>query len=171
MNIESLIAKCARPVLFVLVLAIVTPALAYEYPLSSESIREAYFIGDSRSTETADFLKPYTHHLAMPSRGPNVAQIALETPFTQIVERAGQAVNYTALDAVREFTGKPAVFYLRITIYFTPTYNAILSSSHGGVQTRPEDFWRVSQSGFCRAARFLRIMYEENLSTLRIKAA
>jgi hypothetical protein len=128
-----------------LALAVMIPNLvfAYEWPLSSETIREAYFLGTRRDMSTVHFIGEYTHHFPVPSTGPNVAMIQLETPYAEIVEHAENAVNYDATDAVQEFVGKPAEFRLRVQIYFTPSYNAIVESGRGKTVLRSDDFWRA----------------------------
>ena len=117
--------RCWKSTVFVLVVMLTSSAFAYDYPLSSEAIREAYFIGNRRDKSAADFIQKYTHHFPVPDSGPYVAMIQLETPYAQIVERAEQAVNYHAPDAVQEFLGRPAAFRLRVQIYFTPSYTRV----------------------------------------------
>jgi hypothetical protein len=66
----------------------------------------------------------------------------LETPFAFVVERTEQALNYYAPDAAAEFTGKPAVFRLRVQIDLTDSYGPIDSSNPHAVHIRAGDFWR-----------------------------
>lgn len=132
-----------RPVVVAaLTLALASPVFGYEDPLSSESIREAYFVGVGRDKKASDFIEQYTRHFPVPPNGPYVAMIQLETPYAQIVERARQATNYNPPDAVQEFLGKPGVFRLHVQIYFTPSYTAVVDSKHGKPMARPDDFWR-----------------------------
>ena len=135
--------KRTKAVVFLLALvSTASSAVAYEHPLSSEAIREAYFLGSRKDGSSSDFIGQYTHHLPVPPDGPYVAEIQLETPYAQIVERARQRVNYTAQDAAQEFLDKPGVFRLRVKIYFTPSYTPILESKDGKTVMRPDDFWR-----------------------------
>lgn len=115
---------------------------AYEHSLSSETIREAYFLGSRKDEKTSDFIGRYTHHFPIPPDGPYVAEIQLETLYAQIVERARQTVNYSSQDAVQEFLDKPGIFRLRVKIYFTPSYTPSLESNDGKTIMRPDDFWR-----------------------------
>jgi hypothetical protein len=133
---------CWKPTVFVLAMMLASSVFAYDYPLSSEAIREAYFIGNRRDTSTADFIEQYTHHFPVPKNGPYVAMIQLETPYVQIVEHAREAINYNAPDSVQEFLGKPGVFRLRVQIYFTPSYTAVVESKDGKPMVRAHDFWR-----------------------------
>jgi hypothetical protein len=135
-------SKCWKAMVFVLAMMLARSVFAYDYPLSLEAIREAYFIGNRRDTSTADFIERYTQHFPVPKNGPYVAMIQLETPYAQIVEHARQAINYNAPDAVQEFLGKPGVFRLRVQIYFTPSYAAVVESKHGTPMVRAHDFWR-----------------------------
>jgi hypothetical protein len=101
---------------FLLVLGIALPALAFEYPLSSTSVRDAYFIGKRTPSRNADFFSNYTHFLPAPKTGPYVQAISLETPFVQVAERSGSAFNYYAQDAEEEFTDKELPFRVNVTI-------------------------------------------------------
>ena len=116
-------------------------SFACKSPLSSEDIREAYFIGARRAV-AAQFLEQYTRRFPLPQNGPRIGMIRLETPYAQVVQRAEEALNYYAPDAVQEFLGKPAVFRLRVQIYFTPSYSALVRATHGRVTVRAASFWR-----------------------------
>ena len=41
--------------------AIALPTLAYDYPLSPEAVRDAYFLGKANSAKRAEFFAKYTH--------------------------------------------------------------------------------------------------------------
>src|SRR5579863_272673 len=88
-------------------LLIALPALAYQYPLSTTDIRDAYFIGARNDELTAAFFADYSKHLPAPESGADVDQITIDTPYTQIVQRSIGAVNYNSVEAVEEFDGKP----------------------------------------------------------------
>ena len=49
-------SRCWKPTVFVVAVALASSVFAYDYPLSSEAIREAYFIGNRRDTGTTDFI-------------------------------------------------------------------------------------------------------------------
>ena len=57
---------------------------AYEVPLSSHSVREAYFLGQRNDQKTAEFFAPYKKPQPLPQSGPHVAEIALLTPYAQV---------------------------------------------------------------------------------------
>lgn len=101
-----------------------------------------HFIGSHRDTSTTDFLDKYARHFSVPTTGPEIAMIQLETPFARIVEHSEHAVSYNAPDVVQDFYQHPPEFRLRVQIYFTPSYGAIASSANSKVVFRPDDFWR-----------------------------
>jgi hypothetical protein len=142
MALESSVLRWSISPLLMAALTVIGPVAAYEYPVSPESVREAYFIGSNRDEKTAALMGQYVHRFPVPSSGPYVAEIRLETPFVQIVERARQFTNYTAQDATEEFLNKPGVLHLIVKIYFTPSYSAILESKNGKTTVRTDDFWR-----------------------------
>lgn len=79
------------------------PALAYQYPLSSTDIRDAYFLGRSKSDGAASTLAQYVHALPAPESGPNIAQISVDTPFTQVAAYSSAQMNYDAPTAAQDF--------------------------------------------------------------------
>ncbi len=130
--------SAARCALALLLLAPISaqPALAFEYPLSPEAIREAYFLGKAGSGRQSDFFAKYTQQLPMPDSGPYVAWITFQTPFANIVDRVSHApMDYHAQEAEQEFLGKPGVVRVRLEIDLTPTYPAPAAPIRSG-------FWR-----------------------------
>jgi hypothetical protein len=106
-----------------LALIIVQPALAFDYPLSPEAIREAYFLGKASPEKRSAFFEPYRQNLPVPKTGPNVALIEVETPFACVVDEITRApASYHAPDAEQDYLGKPAEFRVHVEIYFTETY-------------------------------------------------
>jgi hypothetical protein len=103
-------------------LAIAVPALAFEYPLSDTSIREAFLTGNANNDETTQLFLKYAHSLPAPESGPYVAMISLRTPYEQVAERGATVTNYHVEEAEEEFSGKPMPFLVRVEIDFTSTY-------------------------------------------------
>lgn len=118
------------------------PALAYEYPLSPEAVREAYMLGKGDGAKRDKFFAKYTQHPPLPKTGAYVQMIQLETPFAVVVEHTAQQLNYYAPDAAEEFVGKPAVFRLHVEIDLTDSYGPLLPSISSGARLRSGDFWR-----------------------------
>jgi hypothetical protein len=92
---------------------------AYDYPLSSESIRQAYFLGSGDADKRTLFFEKYTKRYPVPKSGIYVGLIEFETPYVLIAERIAQNVSsYHAPDAVQEFLGKPANCRVRVEVYW-----------------------------------------------------
>jgi len=62
----------SRPVLLTLLLAATAaqPLFGFDYPLSPEAIREAYFLSRGDSDKRAAFFEKYRHNLPVPERAP-----------------------------------------------------------------------------------------------------
>ena len=128
----------------VILALIALPALAYQYPLSSIDIRDAFFIGNRNDDLTAALFAKYSRTLPAPETGPYVAEIDLDTPFLQVARRAEGAVNYDSLDAVQEFQSKPMVFRVHVKFYFTSTYMPLPVAHTEGIPMQTpsySDFW------------------------------
>lgn len=104
------------------VVAIVLPAFAYEYPLSSTSIRAAYMLGSRNDGITAQFLARYKHSLPMPKAGPHVAVIGVETPYAQIVNLGKTDMNKDIQGTEKEFAGREFPFIVRVGVDLTDNY-------------------------------------------------
>src|ERR1700723_2852119 len=107
---------------FVAVLAMTVPVLAYQYPLSSTDIRNAYLLGTRRDSVTADFFAPYRHDLPMPASGPHVADVILETPYAQVVDLGQSDLNPDSQQAGIDLAHKKFPFIVRVGVDLTETY-------------------------------------------------
>lgn len=125
-----------------LVVAISIPALAYQYPLSSTDIRDAYFLGRSKSDSSATFLAQYVRKLDAPPSGPYVSRISIDTPFTLVAAYSAAAANYDAPTAVQDFQDKPMTVRVEVQIMLTSTYQP--GSSPGTATAAPDypPFWQ-----------------------------
>jgi hypothetical protein len=105
--------------IFLLVVLVAQPVAAFDYPLSSESIRQAYFLGSGDPDKRALFFEKYIKRYPVPQSGIYVGLIEFETPYVQVAERIAQNVSsYHAPDAEQEFLGKPATCRVRVEIYW-----------------------------------------------------
>src|ERR1700728_5413444 len=107
---------------FVIVSLITLPALAYQYPLSSSDIRNAYLLGYAKDQNTTSFFAQYARRLPLPETGPHVATIALRTPYVQVAELGQSAVNSDVQGAEEELAGKKFSLLVSVGIDLTPTY-------------------------------------------------
>lgn len=115
--------KNARPIASLAVIVFLlfaVPTLAFDYPLSETSIRDAFLTGNGNRNSQL-FVK-YVHNFAAPNSGPYVASIRLETPYEQVAQRGATASNYHAEEAEQEFLGKKMPFRVAVEIQFTPAY-------------------------------------------------
>jgi hypothetical protein len=104
--------------LFALALLVAQPAASYDYPLSPEAIRDAYFLGMRQTSLGADFLVQYSRVIPELQAGRFTSKATLETPFTQVAIHASKTLGYKAQDAVREFYDKPTVVRLHLDICY-----------------------------------------------------
>ncbi len=131
--------KMSVALAIVLVAAQVAPA--YEHPLETHSIRDAYFLGNRKDEKAAKFLGQYVKRLPVPKKGPHVAEIELLTPYAQVVLRAFRAPgSYSAQQAEQDYAAQPDVIRVRVRINLTPTYPGYIAGQ--GVRERPPEFWR-----------------------------
>jgi hypothetical protein len=134
--------------------------LAYDAPLESRSVREAYFLGQRNDEKLGKFLESYQKHLPLPEKGPYISEIELLTPYAQVVDVSRQrTMGYSAQQAEEDYKKRGDIIQLRVRIELTPTYGEVESSpptkdsgAKRGVALRPEDFWkdfqfRLSQGG------------------------
>lgn len=121
----------------ILSVGVVLPALAFEYPLSSEAIREAYFLGKASGDKRAAVFEKYTVRPPAPKTCPCVSMIQVETPYLVIAENVSQQVsNYFSPDALQEFLDKPVA--LRVRTQITVTNSSSLESGRvGSIRTAP----------------------------------
>ncbi len=102
-----------RVVAFVLVLALSTAA--YDFPLSNQEVREAYFLGQRRDDSTAKFLTPYFKRLPATKAPWQVAEIEVRTPYQQVVLRSRQSLpGYSAQQAWEEYRKRVPQVVVRI---------------------------------------------------------
>src|SRR6267378_416457 len=77
-----------RPLLatFLAALLVVMPTAAFQSPLSDESIRDGYFLGQRHDGTFPSILGKYIKLLPQPKSGPQISSITFLTPFIQLVE-------------------------------------------------------------------------------------
>jgi len=127
---------------------LVSPAsFAFQSPLSDESIREAYFLGQRHD---ASFLSNYIKFLPPPKTGPHISSITFLTPFAQFAQFSSNYVgNYSAQQARLDHLGQKETVEITVEIQLTLSYGAFISSpsssrtSSASVLTpRSSEFWK-----------------------------
>jgi len=119
---------------------LVTPSLAFKTPLSSEAVREAYFLGQRRDGSLERLLGKYTKQLPPPRHGPYIFSIALHTSYVQMVQYFNRQSNYSAQQAALDYRrfGEEIVRIL-VEIRLTQSYGRFIVASNS---PRPHDFWK-----------------------------
>jgi hypothetical protein len=100
-----------------LALTLTHQVVAYDSPLSTQAIREAYSIGQRHD---ADFLSRYKRAIPIlnEKEGGCISSVRLETPFLQVVAFADNAPNYSMQDAVKHFYGKSLPLRIHLDICY-----------------------------------------------------
>jgi hypothetical protein len=137
-------------------LAILTAALflapstfAFSFPLSEESVREAYFLGQRRDESMALFLARYKQVLRPPETGPYISSVELLTPFAELVRLSSQRSNYSAQQAEKEHRRDDEIVAITVEIQLTDSYGAILVQPTGSRSGSPTGY-RFRRSNFCK---------------------
>ena len=123
---------------------------AYEVPLASRSVRDAYFLGQRNDEKTDGYLEMYSRHFGMPAKGPYISEIRLLTPYAQAVDISRhKTIGYSAQQAETDYNTRGDSLAVRVRIDFTPTYNYVMSvkpskdnGNQPNIAPRPEDFWK-----------------------------
>ncbi len=129
-------------------LLLATSAQAFSFPLSIESIREAYFLGQRRDETTARYLHTYSKHLAPPKTGPYISSVRFLTPFAQLVQLSTEhSVGYSAQQAQQDHRNKKEIVEISVNIDFTETYGAILTDPPPARASDPSTY-HLRSAGF-----------------------
>ncbi len=111
---------------FLTAILVAIPAFAFQSPLSDESIRDAYFLGQRNDQSTISFFDPYLRLLPRPDRGPFVAEVEVYTPYVQVVENSRRrSMGYSSQQATKDYRRRSDRIFVRIRIDFTNTYGAL----------------------------------------------
>ena len=102
----------------IVVLLLAQSAPAYDFPLSENAIRDAYFLGTRTGGLNPDFLARYARVVPDLKQGNCTSSIRIETPFLQVARHVSGVPNYSAQDAVAAFYGKPLVFRIYLDICY-----------------------------------------------------
>jgi len=131
-------------------LCVALPASPFQTPLSDESVREAYFLGQRHDGSVARFFDEYAKHLPPPKSGPHISSILFLTPFAQFTLFSDSYIgNYSAQQALLDHRGREESVKITVEIYLTTTYGSFISNpfaagsrSSSALVPRPADFWK-----------------------------
>jgi len=131
------------------------PIFAFQSPLSDESVREAYFLGQRHDGSFEGLVEKSTERFPAPKTGPYVSSVMFVTPFVSAAQLSNNYIgNYSAQQAELDHrrAGKEIVKII-VEIQLTESYGQFIApaqtnSRSGSVSTlilRPDDFWRDFQ--------------------------
>jgi hypothetical protein len=123
---------------------------AFDWPVSPEAVREAYFFGRGTDrAKVAEFLGQYVRVIRPRDRNSLVGRIELYTPYQRVVQRSWETVsNYSAQQAQIDFASQSDIVKVRVFLYLAaggPAPSDLYSDSHGHIRDRRENFWRQFQ--------------------------
>jgi hypothetical protein len=102
-------------------LAILLPAgiFAFHYPLQSNEIEQAYYLGQSNDHDKlASFLQQYQHEFSYPSDNPiaYVQSIEFQTPYEQIVLKSMRSSLYDKFKAADDYRASAGAVFVRVVV-------------------------------------------------------
>ena len=114
-------------------LLLISPAFAFDTPLSQEAVRDAYFLGQRNNESTLSFFSQYVKTLPAPDKGPYISEVEIYTPYSQIIEHSRRlSGSYSAQQAELDYRHGHDKLYVRVRINFTDTYGLELYRSAKG---------------------------------------
>jgi hypothetical protein len=131
------------------------PIFAFQSPLSDESVREAYFLGQRHDGSFEGLVEKSTRRFPAPKTGPYISSVIFATPFVSAAQRSNNHLgNYSAQQAELDHRelGKE-IIKITVEIQLTESYRQFIapakmnsrSGSASALIPRPDDFWRDFQ--------------------------
>lgn len=128
------------------------PVFAFQSPLSDESVREAYFLGQRHDGSMEGLIEKSTRRFPLPKNGPYVSSIMFLTPFLGAAQLSGSHIgNYSAQQAELDHrVAAKEIVKITVEIQLTESYGQFIvpanadsrSSSGSSLIPRPPDFWK-----------------------------
>jgi hypothetical protein len=130
----------------VLALLFAQPVVSIDSPFSPESVREAYFFGQSSDRgKVGKFLDQYRRTFTLTEKLTSVGTIEILTPFQQVVRRSFlKPMGYSAQQAQRDYGEIGDAVRVRVYITFNnhnPDPAQLYSDREGHVMDHRENFW------------------------------
>lgn len=128
------------------------PCFAFQSPLSEESVREAYFLGQRHDGSLEQVIEKSTQRFPAPKTGPYISSVKFATPFLNEAQLSNTYIgNYSAQHAELDHreAGEETIT-ITVEIQLTESYGQFLapaklrshSRSTSALIPRPDDFWR-----------------------------
>jgi hypothetical protein len=131
------------------------PIFAFQSPLSDESVREAYFLGQRHDGSFEGLIEKSTRRFPAPKNGPYISSVSFATPFVSAAQLSNNHIgNYSAQQAALDHreAGKEIV-RITVDIQLTESYGQFIAAANANSRAgsasaliaRPDDFWRDFQ--------------------------
>jgi hypothetical protein len=106
-------------------------AQTYHYPLHSEAIRDAYFLGERNNFQTTDCLLQYIHRFTRPQAGRYyISQVDISTPYQQIVLRGQRDTpGDSEVQTETDLQAQPEKFVVEVQVELNGAYADQVRSS------------------------------------------
>jgi hypothetical protein len=124
---------------------------AYEVPLSTAAVHEAWTIGQRNDQATAEAFAPYSKPMTQGSQtSPHLAEIDILTPFAQVLEQSTQKPSgFSEQQAIQAYHERGDTVIVRIRLMLPAAYpeaersrQAPPASHAQSALLRPENFWQ-----------------------------
>jgi hypothetical protein len=154
---ERFMHSVARPSVAIVatLVLLAQPILAFQSPLSDESVREAYFLGQRHDGSFEGLVEKSTRRFPAPRTGPYVFSIMFASPFLSAAQLSNAHLgNYSAQQAEQDHReAGEEIVKITVQIQLTESYGQFIapaktnsrSGSASVLITRPDDFWRDFQ--------------------------
>jgi len=131
------------------------PIFAFQSPLSDESVREAYFLGQRHDGSFEGLIEKSTRRFPAPKNGPYISSVSFATPFVSAAQLSNNHIgNYSAQQAALDHreAGKEIV-RITVDIQLTESYGQFIAAANANSRSgsasaliaRPDNFWRDFQ--------------------------
>jgi len=120
---------------------------AYQYPLHSEDIRNAFFLGERNNFQTTDRLLQYIHRFVGSQTGRYfVSRISISTPYQQILLRGRRDTpGDSEVQTETDLQTHPLEFIVRVRIEW--------SAGYSGAKAGPRSPWEFPGGSTVRVAQ------------------
>jgi hypothetical protein len=154
---ERVMHSIARPgiAIFAALVMLAQPIFAFQSPLSDESIREAYFLGQRHDGSLERLIEKSTRRFPAPKNGPYISSVMLATPFVSAAQLSNNYIgNYSAQQAELDHRGAgKEIVKITVEIQLTESYGQFIAPANATSRSgsasvlipRPDDFWRDFQ--------------------------
>ena len=120
------------------------PLFALQSPLSDESVREAYFLGQRHDGSIEGLIEKSTRRFPLPKSGPYVSSIMFVTPFLGAAQLSGSYIgNCSAQRAELDHRGAGKEI-AKITVEIQPADRILRPIYRSGQRQFAIQFWAIS---------------------------